>query len=1430
MIITPGINSTILNSKAFENLPNFDINYEFKAKVFNQEGDLKYEYNPFRNLRAADGQLKDLRTQDLGFNLNSPVDITVQPSYDGTVNLILNDDRNPPRMINSRFTPIEDKRYKIIDRKGNNDTNVYDESTIKQTVRLFKTTEKIPYIKFNGLVEGGQLKSGNYVFYFKYADADGNESDIVTESGIISCYIGKVNDPTTIRGGLANELTNKIAKLTLCNLDTSYDYINIYYTRSTGSYEETEITELYKISNKKILSSDTVDITITGLEAVESLSLDALNIQYNIVDKVKSQTQIQNMLFFGNVDKPTIPYAELEDLSLRIYPTVSNDNNIGYLDHNYESLELENSLRKSEYYDAVNVYKYTGYWNKEMYRMGVVYILKDDSLSPVFNIRGKNGVGAFLRAGTFAQDISTIYTHKPVKDAQGKRVYVDADEEGFITSSEYNLENTRGIIRILYGDEIINKGDSTGVYPLSVNFNIEKTVIDELAKHAKGFFFVRQKRIPTIIAQGITIGVDNVSHLPAIYAEAVNASGVRTKGHIAETFMDKGNQLVHNFQSRLLIDQTANVSTGGLLCPEAVLRSEYFNEIFTGALFNVSQATFSPTDNFFTQSPEKINHFYVRDYVNKGAPEYLYKDVKLTLVEDNQSLRYSGTKQFSTRAGVGEEAWRFAWFGKEDKGRYATNLIRGAYSGFVGMENYNTKTSIIDIHVPGFDPSNMRDYFLLRANSFNPFYSMSDRYDLTLLPSVVKKYENLSSQLDNYRFSEYRGDCFISNYTTRIVRNFQDTDSPINDTIINPSTWRSNYEGYTASGGLDKEKIAKINRSDVNAIKIGHWATFKICSNINLAYRSVDESNVLEFATSGKARSFYPYAAMSVTGESKIPESTVVNVGYNSTTSDKIYLTSPDVPYIKNIFDNRIMFSEIHINDAFRNGYRVFQGLSYKDITRQYGAIVKVFEWRGNLLVVFENGVGVMAINERAMAGDGTGGGIFIRGAGVLSETVQPLSTNFGSAWKDSIIQTERYIYGVDTIGKKIWRTDGESFEIISDFKIQKFLNDNITLGESEKTPMIALRNVKTHYNAFKQDVMFTFYDTTRENEEVIWNLCFNEQLNKWVTRYSWTPVASASINNVYFSFDRESAKKISLLGYTLDSSDTAEGITLTSINVTSPGAHKIADIKLKGYNYYSKYTQVFSLDAGVQDNDYFKIQNSELHFKGGLSSFPKYAFNLKIRVGLGNLDGLIFTELQSFYDFVSVKVDRTKIAVENRIAYDEEFSTYFWKHGQAGIFDISTPILPSKWYDKQEVFEYEFIVVDNPNFQKIYDNLVILSNNAEPNSFEFEVVGDGYDISKSSLLNSTNIDNSQITLLTSNNITTYQKAKDIKQFGRMRGNMHYKEDMWDIEIKPHRFTSDGKTKEARIRDKYCKIRVRYSGEKLAIITALQTIYTQSYA
>jgi len=1426
MTINPNSGTTLLSSKTFLVLPQFNIDYQLSAKLFNQEGDLTYEYNPIHNLQLDTGQLTYFQTNELAFDLNHPVDIEVQPSYDGTVNLILNDNLNPPKLINTRFTPIADNRYEIIDRSGNNDTNIYPIGSIASTTRLFKTTSKIPYIVFNGLVEGGNLMAGNYTFYFKYADADGNETDIVAESGIISCYVGKLNDPPSTRGGI----TNKIANFTMNNIDSTYDYLNIYFTRSTGDDNDNNVILAYKISTKKVITGSTLTITITGLEDTIPIGIEDLNIQYNTVDAVATQAQIQNRLFFGNITRPTIDYKDLADLAIRIYPSITNNNNIGYMDQNYKALTLANGTIGYEYYDSLNVYNYTGYWNKEIYRFGVVFILPDDSLSPVFNVRGKDMLGAFTRSGTYDEDIANMYTDEPLLDGSGNRQYIPYDDNGYIKNSAQTLENANGVSRIIYESDIINKDSQTGIYPLSISFNISSEVMTELAKYIKGFFFVRQKRVPTILCQALSIGVDTVSYIPTIKAAIAGNTGSPTTAYIAEAFVNKSTQVVHDFASRLLTSTTSIIPGGGLLCPEALLRSDLYNEVFVGTLFNLSLASFSSAQTNFTQDPTTNNHFYIASYQNNGASTTLHNDVKLTLIEDNQPLRYSGTQRFSTRVGIPETAWIFNWFATQNKAALATNILRGSYTGFVGCEGFSQECATVDIHIPGYDTSEMEAYFDVRSNSFHPYYAISDRYDLNLLGTTTP-YPTIIAQSDNLQFIEYRGDCFINNYTCRMTRNFIDPSTPINDVIIDPLTWINNYTGYTASGGLDATKIANINLGDVNAVKIGHWATFKLQSNTNLAYRCQDDTYSSEIALTGNYRGFFPLDAMSVGGESKIPESTLINIGYNTSTSSKVYIEQPNVPYIKNLFDNRVMYSDIHINDAFRNGYRTFQGISYKDITRQYGAIMKLLEWRGDLLCVFEHGVGLISINERAMTQTTDGQSIFLKGSGVISELVQPLSIEYGSTWKDSIIQTPNYIYGVDTVGKKIWRTNGRQFELISDFKVQSFLNANITLTEAEKFPSVALLNVKSHYNAFKQDVMFTYYDCTRNNTEILWNLCYNEQLGKWITRYSWTPVASANIYNIFFSFDRESAKRNALIGYTLASSPTAQGIVLSAVELGTSTGCTVGTLSLKGYSYYSQYTAVYTIDDTTLDNQYFSISGSTLTFTGVGSTWTKYEFQLYVRVGLNLIVDDVLTEVQYFYDYLAVIVNRSTLDSGDQALFDTYFSPAFWKHGQAGIFNIETPIYPTVWYGVQQPFQFSFIVVDNPGVHKIYDNLQIISNKAAPNSFQFEVTGDAYTF-KGSNYTYSNGANTYITTVGSDMVTTTQTGLDLVTYGRRLGNMQYKEDLWDVEIKPILipYTDPTTIRQSRLRDKYCKITVIYSGVDLAIITSLITMYTQSYA
>ena len=100
-------------------------------------------------------------------------------------------------------------------------------------------------------------------------------------------------------------------------------------------------------------------------------------------------------------------------------------------------------------------------------------------------------------------------------------------------------------------------------------------------------------------------------------------------------------------------------------------------------------------------------------------------------------------------------------------------------------------------------------------------------------------------------------------------------------------------------------------------------------------------------------------------------------------------------------------------------------------------------------------------------------------------------------------------------------------------------------------------------------------------------------------------------------------------------------------------------------------------------------------------------------------------------------------------------------------------------------------------------------------------------------------------TNLNSYSLIVNQECKNIgnPKYGRRLGNIQYKEDSWYTNIEPIMYKErfkikdkeetefrEGKEKSARIRDKYMKVRVKYTGEDLVIITALKTLYTLSYA
>jgi hypothetical protein len=345
-------------------LPNFKIFVKNLLQGVPEAGNLIYKYNPFFNLKIKNPETyKDLTSLRLnankaGLSIESPIEMDIEESYDGSANIVLNDKKNPLKIINSRFYLTDSKHYEIGDRKGNLDTNIYTEDNFKVEASLIKSVNSIVNIDLVGVFEGGKMPVGNYTFYIKLADSDGNESDFIAESGKIICHIGNVNQPQYIRGGQLNEDSGKSIKLTIKNVDMAYTYINVYYTKTTGTDQE-QVNTAYRIQDKFRIKELNTPITITGYEVHEQISLDDINIQLTEFNSTKSLENCQNISFVGNVSKNYELYKKLENLSLFITPELVNNESIGNLTTSYQdTVDKKNGF---EYYNVNNIYYRLGY-------------------------------------------------------------------------------------------------------------------------------------------------------------------------------------------------------------------------------------------------------------------------------------------------------------------------------------------------------------------------------------------------------------------------------------------------------------------------------------------------------------------------------------------------------------------------------------------------------------------------------------------------------------------------------------------------------------------------------------------------------------------------------------------------------------------------------------------------------------------------------------------------------------------------------------------------------------------------------------------------------------------------------------------------------------------------------------------------------------
>ena len=1776
--------------------PQYNLDGDLLIDDSNENDTLINKYQPLYNLykgpvdnrkltpkqENVERLLWAMRTTHFNFDLEHPVNIELQPSYDGSINIIINDGKNIPRLINSRFSAREDGTWEIPDRRRNinNIYKVYDgevdsdqpsysepmcncitneeedtedigdkvediecgcysKVSCKQeienqklfdiTTSLSKRVTSFPITVYNGVLNTGNLPVGNYTIYFKYCDEDGNETDFIAESGVISIFKGNDKDPFSIDGGERDMDSNKSINITLKYIDQGYSFIKVYYSRTSAAADENRIASAFEIIKTYPVDNGECNIIINGDEEKNQIPLTDLSQQLTIVNSAETELQIANRLFLGNVESQELYYKQLSNLSLYVVPYVKRElskNRIGHInasnysdDSNIGDDSIINFKFTHEYYNTKNIYYNVGYWNEEYYRLGIVYIFEDGSLSPVYNILGYetlNNTSSTKCKGIIdeskenrCQDVNNLFNDNfEIKDIQyTEDGFIDYHQLKYLNFTNNDSEeqyfvkdtmNAKGVIRI-NDDEIKKykeedteesskeKEDIPGNYLYSIGVYINQKIVSQLRNKycIKGFFIVRQKRIPTILAQGFTMPWDKEAKVPIIEywgtrhdfsrgTTISNEEGSCSQGHVfnqifpynyclspenegkltpikrrcdvVESFIhqhaadafgqanpkntnevttqdddywknacyNRGCSIHHEYLQRLyeifpltiddemiarkgaidkeekniqfktiyikikaigtwykveqdgrivsssapsdynennqiyqedegvdminsyvnsisnnrMIDMgeyytwteeegeeigslnsfklkitnieisynnnyekpnsewvslnikddsdnyyeeyyghdqyeeyhepeegeqeipfnyiiegkrnnqlkkeikipkikyddgevgssyeefepsnvtgcsdqwnapityVANSYMNGRLdirhyqfheededenyartskdrfrgvtlatqkhfwnlykncnkqqltaiCPEFEVRQPFFNQLFTGAEYKCKYNIYQygilhrkPSNERYYYQPEsdkweeqkelnpKVNEKDRQEYLKfamangvwlkeKNKPDYKIRPYKIVSITDSVPVVAIDNTIFKSVLGSDQEAYRFEFINEEHapksclkhikdghkdrmlcntRNNLDFNLIRGYYTPYLGMvcqeKSSRDKDSYWDNEKGRGYGRNFTIYDSSYENSFktnadiriqdsSPYYAISERITFDLLhdTNYAKDIHSIKRSNNNIEYDLYRGDCFLYTFTHRLNRNFNDPVAPTNDHIINPTTWRDHFKPDETDTDSTEgtSKLAKINRGDVNAVKLGSWITVKGRSSYNLSIRSLDERYTSEAAMMGRARGFYPLQQASADGGYKIPNSYLINDGFGSTVGEKIYFTLPEAPYYANVFEDRVVYSDINIQDAYKNGYRTFKTSTITDYTKQYGKIIKLVDWYGHIICVFEHAVGILPVNERVESGQGIGGPVFVNSNKILPDVPSMISDKFGSCWKDSIIKTPYAIYGVDTSTKKIWKITGSTtlptLSVISDFKIENFLKEHLDVDDTEQQVQIALRNVKSHYNQTKSDVIFTFYMTntnrleSQQNkekyDEEAWSLCLNEitsdqnsgSSGNFVTFYSWIPLESFNLNNKFYSFDRNLVRGI---------------LSFYDIDI-------IPDDEL--IEYVGK--PVYDQNGILVDESTIDYCNPEETYYRRTYKYPKECMT----------------------------------------------ALNIWEHNNPFIRP-----LPTHWYGHQHPFEFEFMVIEDPSVQKIWEDLKIVSNNAKPESFHFAITGDNYEFTE---------------------------------------------------------------------------------------------------
>jgi hypothetical protein len=274
-------------------------------------------------------------------------------------------------------------QYTNLDMSNQHYSTAYANTNDEWNCDLFKHNPNygVPEVSLNTIVtSGGTLSRGTYFFTIRYLDTEFNPTNWSYLSQGIPIQGGLLVDYDSVDGGNA-DLTgnflfkeNKSILLDISSLDVNFPFYQLGVIEVTNGVQNEGVA--YELEVREV-NTTTDSYIFTGASQFKTpTTIESLVTNTVVFNKVKTVEQIDNRLVIGNTQEDNKDWAIFQRQSSQILVNASNDN--------LDKTDINESTKSGIYY-----FDKRSYMKDEVYALGIVYVFKDGTESPVFHIPGR---------------------------------------------------------------------------------------------------------------------------------------------------------------------------------------------------------------------------------------------------------------------------------------------------------------------------------------------------------------------------------------------------------------------------------------------------------------------------------------------------------------------------------------------------------------------------------------------------------------------------------------------------------------------------------------------------------------------------------------------------------------------------------------------------------------------------------------------------------------------------------------------------------------------------------------------------------------------------------------------------------------------------------------------------------------------------------